>query len=102
MARKEIWEMTIEERLKRLLNKVPSIIWMNDEIVQSVRNIPVEEKQDFQLDVMALVNRLENHLEWWKKVLAESEKPPSLSIVKCVSNERLVPKGEENPKGDHS
>jgi hypothetical protein len=40
---------------------------MNDEIVESVKNIPIE-KQDFQLDVIALINRLENHLAWWNKV----------------------------------
>jgi hypothetical protein len=78
--------MTIQERVGRLKNEIPSDIWMNDEFVDSVRNIPIEERQDFQLDVLVLINRLENHLEWWKKVLIESEKPPTLSVIKDISS----------------
>lgn len=40
---KEVWEINAEERLMRLLKVIPSIC-MNDEVVKSVSNIPINKR----------------------------------------------------------
>ncbi|MFC5651259.1 hypothetical protein ACFPYJ_19535 [Paenibacillus solisilvae] len=82
MTRKEVWQMSVEERLSRLLKRIPDTVWMNDEVVESTGQVPIQYKSEFSNDVKRLLQRLENHHHWWSKILSETEKQPKLSVIK--------------------
>lgn len=78
---KEMWKLSIEGRLKRVLKRIPTITQMNDGVVKSSRQVPVEHREDFLQDINDLIERLERHLYWWKKVLTEAQKAPHLTVI---------------------
>lgn len=79
--KREVWELNVQERLERLLKKIPATIVMNKDIVESVRLIPVAEREVFYDNLNLLLNRLEEHHSWWLKVLHELKKPPEVALV---------------------
>lgn len=79
--RREVWELDVQERLERLLKKVPATIAMNTEIVDSVRAIPVAAREDFSDNLNLLLSRLEEHYRWWSKVRKELSQPPDVVLL---------------------
>ncbi|MBG9733293.1 hypothetical protein [Paenibacillus alvei] len=77
---KEVWEINAEERLMRLLKVIPSIC-MNDEVVKSVSNIPINKRVHFEIGVDLLLERLLLHHRWWKQIKAELNKKPDIRLV---------------------
>lgn len=80
--RRELWELNVHERLERILKRVPATSVMKQELVESVRNIPIKERDEFSTKLKQLLNRLEEHQIWWGKVLHKLNEPPEVSLVK--------------------
>ncbi|MDQ0896287.1 MULTISPECIES: hypothetical protein [unclassified Paenibacillus] len=81
MDRKEVWEMTLEERLARLKKRIPKTVWMNHGVVESARLISIEDKERLINELQGLLNRLDAHTHYWEDVLVELKKPPILCVV---------------------
>lgn len=62
-SRRDVWELNVQERLERLLKKIPANIAMNNEIVYSVRQIPVEQREWFYDNLKLLLYRIDLHQE---------------------------------------
>lgn len=82
MIRKESWELTLEERLERVIKRVPAYPNMNDEIVKTASSIPIYKRQYIRNYLDVLIYRLNRQLYWWEKVRDELDKKPEMKAVK--------------------
>jgi len=80
--RKPLRDCTVEERFVRMRRKIPKQTQFTDQVVQSLRHVPLERRARLLEDVSELIEDMESQLLWWRKVKKELAAQPKLARFK--------------------
>ncbi|CAM4041512.1 hypothetical protein L1N85_19765 [Paenibacillus alkaliterrae] len=64
----------LEERLKRTRKAVRQTPDHLDKLLLLLDDLPIEHKEDFEIEIKVFLRTLQDHYKVWNTVLAESEK----------------------------
>jgi hypothetical protein len=74
----------LHNRLKKTIKSVRATPDRLNELLPLVDQVPVDQKEHFEIEIKVFLRRLQDHHEVWSKILDESKKrkPPMIRRVK--------------------